>query len=169
MRDAGDALPAGAALVSPLTDLTVSGESMRTCVAEEVLLEPGFCRLVAGLYLGGADPRSPLASPLFADLRGLPPLVVHVGTHELLLDDARRLAVAARAVGVDVTLAEWAGLWHDFPILATTPEARRAIGEVAAFVRAHSSAAAAETVLDTETDEVLWAPERALSGAPDSV
>ena len=161
LRDAGDALPAGAALVSPLTDLTVSGDSMSTCVAEEVLLAPEFCRLVAGLYLGDADPRSPLASPLFADLRGLPPLEVHVGTHELLLDDARRLAVAARAVGVDVTLAEWADLWHVFPMLATSPEARLAIGELATFVRAHSSAAAAEAAFDGETEDVLWAPERA--------
>ena len=139
----------------------MSGDSIRTCATNEVLLVPEFCHLIAGLYLGDADPRTPLASPLFGDLRGLPPLAVHVGAHELLLDDARRLAVAARGAGVDVTLAEWDQLWHDFPFLASTPEARRAIGEVAVFVRAHSSAAAAESAADAETGDAVWAPERA--------
>ncbi len=160
LRDAGDPLPAAVALVSPLTDLTMSGESMRTRVAEEVLLAPESCREFARLYLGdGVDPRSPLVSPLFGDLRGLPPVIIHVGTHELLLDDARRFTAAARAAAVDVTLVEWDELWHVFQIFVAMPEARRALDELGAFVRAH--ARAPEAALDEGDVDALWAPERA--------
>ncbi|HXU68741.1 MAG TPA: alpha/beta hydrolase [Polyangia bacterium] len=160
LRDAGDPLPAAAALMSPVTDLTVSGASMRTRADAEVLLAPRFCHLVARLYLGGADARA--ASPLFADLRGLPPLLVHVGTDELLFDDSARLAEAARAAGVDVTLAVWPELWHVFQMFVSMPEARRALDEIATFVRLHARAAAAESALADEADaEAVWAPERA--------
>lgn len=134
-RDAGLPLPAGAVCLSPVTDLTLSGESHTTRVDDEAMLSPGFCRAVVQLYLCGGDPRAPLASPLYADLRGLPPLLVHVGTHELLLDDARRLVTRARAAGVDVTLREWDGLWHVFHAFGFVPEAKQAIDEIAAFVR----------------------------------
>jgi epsilon-lactone hydrolase len=160
LRDAGDALPAAAALMSPVTDLTVSGDSMRTRAADEVLLAPEFCRAVARLYLGDADPRAPLASPLFADLRGLPPLLVHVGTHELLFDDARRFVGAARAAGVDVTFAVWEELWHDFQMFVSMPEARRALAEIAAFVQTHARAPAVVDVPE-EPGDPLWLPERA--------
>jgi acetyl esterase/lipase len=129
------------ALLSPVTDLTVSGASMCERVAEEVLIAPECCQLVARLYLGDADARA--ASPLFADLRGLPPMLVHVGTDELLFDDARRLVEAARAAGVDVSFAVWQELWHVFQMFVSMPEARRALAELGGFVRAHARAPAA--------------------------
>jgi acetyl esterase/lipase len=87
-------------------------------------------------YVGDGDPRAPLASPLFADLAGLPPLLVHVGTAETLLDDARRFDAAAREAGVDVTLEEWDHMihvWHTFAGLL--PEAQQAIDRIGAFVQ----------------------------------
>jgi acetyl esterase/lipase len=90
-------------------------------------------------YLGEADPRHPLASPIYADLHGLPPLLIEVGDDEILLDDSRRLAARARADGVDVTLREWPKLFHVFPIFPDLmPEARVADEEISRFVLAHA-------------------------------
>ena len=140
LRDAGDALPAAVACLSAATDLTLAGASHRTRAADEVVLTPAFCRYVATAYrCGDADARNPLASPLFADLHGLPPLLLHVGTHELFLDDSLRLADKARAAGVDVTLKVWDGLWHVFQVFAWLPEAREALEEIGQFARARIS------------------------------
>jgi acetyl esterase/lipase len=90
---------------------------------------------LAGAYLGGRDARTPLASPLFADLRGLPPLLVHVGTAEILLDDATRLAESARDAGVDVELEVWDDMihvWHAFA--DELPEGVQAIEGIAGFL-----------------------------------
>jgi acetyl esterase/lipase len=135
LRDAGLPMPAGAICLSPATDMTASGESFRTHAGDEVLLTVPFCRAVGPMYCGQTPPTAPLVSPLFGDLRGLPPLLVHVGTRELLLDDSVRLAERARAAGVDVTLKIWEGLWHAFQLFAVFPEARQAIAELGAFVR----------------------------------
>jgi acetyl esterase/lipase len=93
-------------------------------------------RRMAELYLGGAHPRTPLAAPLHADLRGLPPLLVHVGTAETLLDDAVRVSERAREAGVDVTYEAWEDMihvWHLFaPML---PEGQQAIERVAEWAR----------------------------------
>ena len=91
-RDAGDALPAAAVLMSPTVDLTSSGASMTDRVDEDPISTPALLRQLASDYLAGADPRTPLASPLFASLSGLPPLLVQVGTADLLLSDSERLA-----------------------------------------------------------------------------
>lgn len=137
LRGAQDALPAGVACLSAATDLTLAGASHRTRIGDEVVLTPAFCRYVATAYrCRGADARDPLASPLFADLRGLPPLLLHVGTHELFLDDSLRLADKASAAGVDVTLKVWDGLWHVFQVFAWLPEAREALEEIGQFARA---------------------------------
>jgi epsilon-lactone hydrolase len=88
-------------------------------------------------YLGARDPRTPLASPLFAELRGLPPLLIHVGSDEVLLDDATGLAERARAAGVEVTLEVWEEMihvWHWF--LPWLDEARAAVDKIGGFVRA---------------------------------
>ncbi len=88
-------------------------------------------------YLGGTDPRTPLASPLFADLRGLPPLLIQVGSEEVLLDDATRLAERARAAGVDATIEIWETMihvWHWF--LPWLDEAQAAVDKIGAFLRA---------------------------------
>jgi acetyl esterase/lipase len=136
LRDAGDALPAGVACLSAATDLTLNGDSHRTRVGDEVLLTPGFCRSVGAAYRrAGIEASNPLASPLFADMRGLPPLLLHVGTHELFLDDSVRFAEKATAAGVDVTLRVWDGLWHVFQTFGWVPEAREAIEEIGRFAR----------------------------------
>jgi acetyl esterase/lipase len=136
LRDAGGPLPAAAVCLSALTDATLSGESFTSREADEAMLSQDFCRLAARSYLGDRDPRHPLASPLHADLRGLPPLLIHVGTHELLLDDSLRLAQKASAAGVEVTLRVWDGMWHVFHSFEV-PEARAAVHEIAAFMRGH--------------------------------
>jgi epsilon-lactone hydrolase len=89
-------------------------------------------------YLGEADPRAPLASPLYADLYNLPPLLIQVGTDELLLDDATRLAARARAAGVEVTLEVWDGMFHTWQSWGSIlPEAGRAMARIGEFVCAH--------------------------------
>ena len=93
---------------------------------------------MAADYLRGADPRDPLASPIFGDFSGLPPLLVVVGGHEILLDDAVGLARRAALGGVDVTLRIWAGMQHIFPIYAGfLPEADAAIAEIGGWIRSH--------------------------------
>ena len=90
-------------------------------------------------YLGNADPRTPLAAPLYADLKGLPPLLIQVGTSEVLLDDALGLADKAKAAGVDVVLEQWEDMihmWHFFPML---PEGQQAIDRIGEFVRKYIS------------------------------
>ncbi|MCU1281685.1 MAG: hydrolase or acyltransferase, alpha/beta fold family [bacterium] len=151
LRDAGDPLPAGAVCVSAATDLTRSGASHRTRVADEVLLSPRFLRVVDALYRGHVDARDPLASPLFAELGGLPPLLMHVGSHELLLDDTLAFAAKARAAGVDVTLDVWPGLWHVFHAFVSLPEARRALDQIAAFARRRFASSEVATARASQT------------------
>jgi epsilon-lactone hydrolase len=136
LRDAGDAMPAAAAVVSPWTDLALTGESLRTRAAVEVMLKPEGLPETANLYLAGADPRHPHASPLYADVRGLPPVLIHVGDAEIILDDSTRFAARARAAGTDVTLEIWDEMphvWHAFAGLL--PEADRAIAGMGAWLR----------------------------------
>lgn len=136
-RDAGLPLPAAAALLSPWTDLEGTGKTLITRKRADPMLNSPGVKPTGRLYLGDADPRDPLASPLYAGLRGLPPLFIHVGDAEILLDDSRRLAERARAAGVDVTLREWPGMFHVFPIFPSLlPEARMAGDEMAAFILA---------------------------------
>jgi monoterpene epsilon-lactone hydrolase len=135
-RDAADALPAAAVLMSPTVDLTSSGASMTERVSQDPFSTPALLRQLAAGYLAGADPRTPLASPLFAALDGLPPLLIQVGTADLLLSDSERLATAAAKAGVDVTLEVGEGLPHVFPILLGTPEAAEATERTGKFLRA---------------------------------
>jgi monoterpene epsilon-lactone hydrolase len=99
LRDAGELLPAAVALMSPTVDLTSSGASMTDRVDQDPISTPAMLRQLASDYLAGADPQTPLASPLFASLSGLPPLLVQVGTADLLLSDSERLAAAATEGG----------------------------------------------------------------------
>jgi acetyl esterase/lipase len=135
LRDEGDPLPASAVLLSPWTDLEGTGESMKTRADVEPWLDPEKSHQVAKLYLRDLDPRHPLVSPIYADLRGLPPMLVHVGNDECLLDDSVRLVERAKEAGVETEFKIWDEMWHvfhGFPI----PEARQAIEEIGAFVRA---------------------------------
>jgi monoterpene epsilon-lactone hydrolase len=94
-RDDGELAPGAAVLLSPEVDLTLSGASLTERAEQDPIFTPAMLRQPATDYLGRADPKTPLASPLFASLAGLPPLLVQVGTAELLLSDAERLAAAA--------------------------------------------------------------------------
>jgi epsilon-lactone hydrolase len=136
LREQGVALPAAGVLLSPWVDLTIAGPSIQTRAAIDPLVSPESLRLAAGYYLGGADPRMTLASPLYADLRGLPPLLIQAGDHEVLLSDATRLAEQARAAGVDVTLDVWDEMWHVWQAWAEIlPEGQQAIERIGAFIR----------------------------------
>jgi monoterpene epsilon-lactone hydrolase len=135
-RDAGDASPAAAALMSPTVDLTSSGASMTERADQDPISTPALLRQLASDYLDGADPKTPLASPLFASLAGLPPLLVQVGTADVLLSDSERLAGAAAEAGVDVTLEIGDGLPHVFQLMLGTPEAAEATEQIGKFLRA---------------------------------
>jgi len=127
--------PAGIVLLSPFTDLSLSGASMQSPQQKEWLLTKPFIHAAAKHYLGAQDPRQPTASPLFADLSGLAPLFVQVGTDEVLLDDSTRLAQAATQQGVSVTLQIWPRMWHVWQLHGgQMPEADRAIAAIADFV-----------------------------------
>jgi monoterpene epsilon-lactone hydrolase len=135
-RDAGDALPAAAVLMSPTVDLTSSGASMTERAEQDPISTPAMLAQFAASYLAGADPKTPLASPLFASLTGLPPLLIQVGTADLLLSDSERLAAAAAEAGVDVTLEVGEGLPHVYQLLLGTPEAAEATERIGKFLRA---------------------------------
>jgi phosphinothricin tripeptide acetyl hydrolase len=136
IREARLPLPGAGICISPWTDLTCSAPSYQTKAATDPLVALPGITVMARNYLGAADPRSPLASPLFADLRGLPPLLIHVGSEEVLLDDATRLAERARAAGVPVTLEVWEQMihvWHWF--LPWLDEAQSAVDKIGGFLR----------------------------------
>jgi monoterpene epsilon-lactone hydrolase len=136
--DAGEALPAAAVLLSPTVDLTSSGASMTERADQDPISTPAMLRQFAADYLAGADSKTPLASPLFASLAGLPPLLVLVGTSDLLLSDSERLAAAAVEAGIDVTLRIGEGLPHVYPLMLGTPEAAEATDQIGKFLRAYT-------------------------------
>ncbi|MBV9354783.1 MAG: alpha/beta hydrolase [Chloroflexi bacterium] len=136
-REAGLPLPAALVCISPWTDLAGTGETMRTKAGIDPCFTPEDLHLQAREYLGDADPTQPVASPLYADLHGLPPLLAQVGEDELLLDDARRLVERAHATGVDATLEVWPGLWHIFATQGTFPESRQAMQRLGSFLGHH--------------------------------
>jgi len=114
--------------------LADSGSRITKAKRDYVLATPDLLRSAA-LYLDGADPQTPLASPLYGDLAGLPPLLIQVGSDEVLLDDATRLAEKAQAAGVDVSLEVWEGMFHVWQMVAVfVPEGRQAIEQIAQFV-----------------------------------
>jgi monoterpene epsilon-lactone hydrolase len=136
LRDRGLPPPAAGVCISPWVDLTCSGATYATKAAVDPIVTRQSTTAMAQAYAGAHDLKAPLLSPLYADLRGLPPLLVQVGSDEVLLDDALGLAERARAAGVDVTVEEWPAMihvWHWFLPMLT--EAERAIGVVGEFVR----------------------------------
>ncbi len=136
LRDHGDPLPAGAVLFSPWTDLAATGASLEANTAGDPMFIGPDIGKGALHYLGDMPATNPLASPLYADLSGLPPLFVQASTIEVLLDDSMRAVEKARAAGTEVIFKAWPGLphvWHLFtPYL---PEARAALSEANAFIR----------------------------------
>ena len=141
LREGRHPLPAGGVCISPWTDLTLSGDTMVTKAAVDPLVTREILEMGARAYVAAGDAKAPTISPLFADLRGLPPLLVQVGTEEMLLDDAKRLADAGTRAGVDVSLEVWDDMfhvWHAFALLL--PEGQRAIDRIGAWVRARTGA-----------------------------
>lgn len=142
LKDEDLPLPAAAFALSPWTDLAATGESLRTRARQDPWFEPEGVSVVATHYLGDSSPTHPLISPLYGEMSGLPPLLIHVGDYEILRDDSVRLAEKARAAGVDVTLRVWEGMWHVFQTLAArVPEARQSVDEVGAWVQSRLVAA----------------------------
>jgi len=139
LRDAGESLPAAGICLSPWVDLACLGESIVTKADIDPVANKESMLMLAKTYLGDTDPCTPLASPLYAELTGLPPLLIQVGTAECLFDDAMRLADNARAAGVDVTLEPWDDMihmWHMFA--AILPEGQQAIDRIGEFIRQHT-------------------------------
>jgi acetyl esterase/lipase len=137
LRDAGIALPAAVAVFSPWTDLACTGASLRENSRRDAMFRGEQVAHASDVYLGGADPCAPLASPLYADWHGMPPMLIHVGRDEVLRDDSLRLADRARAARVDIELKIWPVVPHGWQLLhQVLPEARRSLGEAANFLRA---------------------------------
>jgi acetyl esterase/lipase len=144
LRDAGDPLPGAAVLLSPWTDLAGTGESQKTRAELDPMI-PAFEGVspMAEWYLGGRSATEPLISPLYADLHGLPPTLIHVGDHEVLLSDSTRFAEKAQAAGVDVTLKVWDEMIHVFQFFPMLPEGQEAIAEIGEWVRSKVASRAA--------------------------
>ncbi|NQU31209.1 MAG: alpha/beta hydrolase [Anaerolineae bacterium] len=135
LRAEGQPLPAGVICLSPWADLSLSGESHQSKAKAEAMLLKESLRLWASSYANKADLRNPLVSPAFADFADFPPLLIQVGSEEILLDDSVLLAENAKSAGVDVTLSVYEGMWHVWQTLGFLPESRAAIEEIGAFVK----------------------------------
>jgi monoterpene epsilon-lactone hydrolase len=137
LKEKGIPLPAAAICLSPSTDLARTGTSIATKAADDVFLTRELLDVCFDNFLGpGTDPRDPLASPLYADLTGLPPLLIMVGTAEILLDDSTRLAEKAKASGVEVELHVAEGMIHVWLFFASIlPEGQQGVETMGAFIR----------------------------------
>jgi monoterpene epsilon-lactone hydrolase len=136
LRDRKHRLPAAAALFSPWTDLAVTGASIQGNARREAMFWAPGIPAAAAFYLGGADSHTPLASPLYGDLRGLPPLIIHVGDRETLRDDSTRLAERARAACVRTELRVWPVVPHVWQLMhGFVPEARESLHQAAIFLK----------------------------------
>jgi len=142
LRDAGSALPVAAALFSPWTDLAVTGASAREEEAGEPVLSRRLVKIAARAYLAGARADDPRASPLYGELAGLPPILIHVGEREILRDDSLRFAARGLAAGVEVKAVAWPGVPHGWQLAAgLLEEARDSLDAAAAFLhRARTNA-----------------------------
>jgi epsilon-lactone hydrolase len=136
LRDGGEPLPAAAACLSPLADLSVR-HSPTGC--RDPLLSLSALRFYSAAYAAGSDGRAPLISPVYGDWHGLPPLLVHVGDDEILHDDATRIAAASRAAGVDVRMETYPRMWHVFQLFLSLPQAIASLEEIARFLEAYLS------------------------------
>lgn len=135
-REAGLAMPARAVLFSPWTDLAATGASARENDRRDPMITGSKIGEGAAIYLAGTDPKDPFASPLYADLHGLPPLMIHVGANEVLRDDSVRLDEKARAAGVVSLLRVWPVVAHVWPLFHSfIPEGRQTLDDSAAFIR----------------------------------
>ncbi len=140
LRDKKLGLPACAVAISPWVDLEGMGNSITSRAAQDPMVQKDGLLWMAKLYLNGKDAKTPLAAPLHADLKDLPPVLVQVGTAETLLDDATRIAEKLHAAGVDVRLAVWPNMLHVFPMFAPVlSEGRDGCIEIGNFIRAKTA------------------------------
>jgi acetyl esterase/lipase len=138
LKDMGLPLPAAAVALSPWTDLKCSGESYTAKARIDPATWPGSWTVFSKYYAGEQDPGNPWISPLYGDLKDLPPLLIYVGEREVLLDDSTRFAAKAKTAGVDVTLRVGEGLFHCYPVCAPLfPEATEAMEEICGFMKRH--------------------------------
>ncbi len=145
MRDQGLPMPLAAAASSPWLDLTCTADSYRRNARKDISLL-GSWEVWGRHYVGNGDPRHRWISPVYADLRGLPPILIQVGTNEIMLDDATRFADLARKAGVEVKLRVWDGMVHCFAFFAPMfPEATAGMEELAAFIRGGGAACSASS------------------------
>lgn len=136
LREAGAEMPRAAVLLAPWTDLTVSSESYERLRAHDPVITRESLREGGLWYAGTGNPADPLMSPLFADLAGLPPMLIHAGEDEVMVDDSRRFAQRALDAGVDVTCKIFPGMWHVFHGAGLEiPEAQSAFDEIGDYVR----------------------------------
>jgi acetyl esterase/lipase len=141
LKNLGVAQPAGAILLSPWLDLTVSGSSVATNARVDAMLSPVSLDSFARLYLGELDRKAPLASPLFADLSGLPAMLVHVGSTEVLLSDAQRLVENIEKAGGEIALDIWPKMPHVFQLFSgRIPEGKAAIEQLGQFIQNRTAA-----------------------------
>lgn len=140
LRDKKLDLPACAAVLSPWVDLEGLGTSITSRAAQDPMVQKDGLLWMAGMYLGNQDARTPLAAPLYADLAGLPPILVQAGTAETLLDDSTRIAEKLHASGVAVKLSIWPNMLHVFPLFAPIlSEGQEGCREIGAFIRSHTA------------------------------
>lgn len=139
LKKRGTALPACAVLMSPWTDMVITGESIESRASRDPMIRGGsdLLRGMANMYVGEAPATNPLASPLYGELEGLPPLLIHVGSEEVLFSDADRFHKKAVAAGVNSTFKEWDGQVHVFQAFGDVPEAQQAVVEIGEFVKAN--------------------------------
>ena len=138
LRDAGDPLPAAACLISAMLDCTFVDASEAERRKRDPFLRLPDVAMMAKGYYGDHDPRDPLISPVFANLRGLPPLLIYASQDEILRPEAVRYTECAKSAGVEATLKIWEGMIHAFPLFAGfVPEGKTAIHEIGAFFCSH--------------------------------
>lgn len=135
VRDRGIPLPAAAACLSPVTDLTL--QAKRREGFKDPLLPPRAVKRYSRSYVGHSDARNPLISPVFGNLRGLPPMLVHVGEDEILRSDAVRITDVARSAGVDVRLEIYPRMWHVWQLFPSLPQAVQSLDDIAEFLQSH--------------------------------
>ncbi len=135
LRDAGDPLPAAGLCLSPWVDMTCSSARIQEVAPRDPMLSPPVLEVFAKAYMAGADPKAPTASPIFADLAGLPPLLIQAGTAEVLIGEIEDFAARAKAAGVDVQLEVWDDMLHVWQTFADMlPEGRQALADIGKYV-----------------------------------
>jgi epsilon-lactone hydrolase len=134
LRDAGEKLPAGAFCISPWVDLSFPDPFSKKTAKPDPILSSKILEGYAKYYAGNTEPTNPLISPIYADLRGLPPLLIHVGENEILLDESIRFSEKARQAGVIITLVTWEGMFHVFQLFSFLPETQKSMEQINSFV-----------------------------------